>query len=483
MMKSTLVATAVVLGLALTGCTPPASLQSIPSIPFDQMGPQAAEHLRGEVDRLLPVAEDEGQPGSARAAAFDELGQLLQAYGMHAGAAAAYGNALALGAPVVPTAYLSAVALSDLGRSQDAITHLRKLLAAEPQHSAGRLRMAQIELEAGRVAEALELYERLVDANDKDAAAQAGLGKAALADGDYQRAAGALEAALALQPRANSLHRLLAQAHARLGNEDLATRHSQAAGDVQVAMTDPDMARIQALAVGAGSALRRGDAAMLAGDFHRAVEAYGEAVEYSPDDPTIHHSLAAALFRTGNLEAARDSYQRSIELDPVNAAVLFSLGVTRLRLGQAEVAIEEFRRAIELDDRSEYRAGLAEANWLAGDSAAAELELHRLLEDDPSATSAQAMLVRILISAATTDADHTRQAVTLATELVESEPSVEHVELLAATYAAAGHFDLAARWQQQLLDQVGPSAPQEWRHSAEQKLALYRDRERRATPE
>ena len=482
MTKSTLVATAVVLGLALTGCTPPASLHSIPSIPFDQMGPQAAEHLRGEVDRLLPVAEDEDQPGSARAAAFDELGRLLQAYGMHAGAAAAYGNALALGAPVVPTAYLSAVALSDLGRSQDAITHLRKLLAAEPQHSAGRLRMAQIELEAGRVAEALELYERLVDANDEDAAAQAGLGKAALADGDYQRAAGALEAALALQPRANSLHRLLAQAHARLGNEDLATRHSQAAGDVQVAVADPDMAQVQSLAVGAGSALRRGDAAMLAGDFPGAVEAYDEAVEHSPDDATIHHSLAAAQFRSGNLTAAVDSYEKSVELDPTNAAVRFSLGVARLRLGRADAAIEEFRHALELDDRSEYRTGLAEALWLNGDSAAAEQELRGVLQDDPAATSAKAVLVRILISTQP-DADQARQAVALATELVETDPSVEHVELLAATYAAAGHLDLAARWQQQLLDQVGPSAPQEWRHSAEQKLALYRDRERRATPE
>ncbi len=482
MTRYTQVAAAIVLGLATTACSQPVPLQSIPPVPFDQMGSQAAEHLRGESDRLLAIAEDGTRSAAARAAAFAEVGRLLQAYGMHAGAVVAYDNALNLGAPVVPTAYLAAVALSDLGRSQDAVAHLDRLLAAAPQHAAGRLRLAQIELEAGRVAAARDLYDQLVAENDSDAAAQAGLGKAALAAGDYQEAIEALGAALSLQPRADSLHRLLAQAHARMGNGERAAQHSRAAGDVQVAMADPDMVHVQSLAVGAGSALRRGDAAMLAGDFVRAAEAYREAVEHSPDDPTIHHSLAAALFRTGNLKAARDAYRRSAELDPANASVRFSLGVTQLRLGQSDAAVDEFRRAIELDDRPEYRTGLAEALWLIGDPEAAEQELLGVLREDSSATPAQAMLIRILI-AAPQDSDQVRRAVALATELVEDRPTVEHVELLATAYAAAGHFELAASWQQRLLDQVGTDANPEWRRSAERKLAFFRNRKRPATSE
>lgn len=457
---------------ALAACTDAVTLERIPHLPIDDMGPRAAEHLRAESERLLAVADDGGRESGARAEAFTDLGRLLQAYGLHGPAAVAYRNALTLGADLDPTGYLLGVATADLGDGEAAAALFERLLAVEPAHHAARLRLAEIDLEAGRLEPADAGFAAVIAERPQEAAALAGQGKVALASGDYETAVESLSAALESQPRANSLHRLLAQAYARIGDGALAEQHRAQAGDRTPLIADPDMARVQSLGVGAGNALRRGDGAMLAGDFQAAVAAYRQAVAADPADPSAHHSLAASLFRTGNLEEARETYRQAASLDPGSAALRHSLGVTELRLGRAGAAVAEFRQALALEERAEYRLGLAEAYWLSGDKDSARDELDRVLEADPDSAPAQAALVRVLIDEPRGHED-VQRALELAGGLVERQPTVAHVELMASVYAAAGRHDLAADWQRRLIERVGDEADQDWRRRAEQTLRRY----------
>lgn len=457
---------------AIVACTDAPTLESMPPLPFDDMGPRAAEHLRTESARLILIAEDDGRDAAVRARAFADLGHLLQAYALHRPATIAYRNALALSADLDPAAYLLGVAQSDLGDSEAAAASFTRVLEAVPNHHAARLRLAELDLEAGRLDRAGDGFSAVIREHPDDAAALAGLGKVALASGDYRRAVESLSAALESQPTANSLHRLLAQAHAQLGDEALAERHRAQAGDRTPLVADPDLARVHSLGVGVGNALRRGDGAILAGDFRAAVAAYREAVSADPDDPSARHSLAASLFRTGALDEALEAYRQAAALDPGNAAIRHSLGVTQLRLGHTDAAIAEFGQALALEDRSEYRLGLAEAHWLNGDRDAAREELDRVLEVDPSSSEAQGSLARVLVTPPRRP-DDIQRALALATELVEREPTVEHVELMASVYAAAGRPDLAADWQRQLIERVGEDADPDWRRRAEQILQRY----------
>ncbi|MFM5950471.1 MAG: tetratricopeptide repeat protein [Novosphingobium sp.] len=175
------------------------------------------------------------------------------------------------------------------------------------------------------------------------------LGEAMLARGD---ARGALEV---LRPIAD---------HPAARPEELIL-----AGKAAKAAGDPSAARYEARAKlppvqAAGRDLIDGDAAMRAGNWAGAAEAYDRILKVTDGrNPVVLNNMAYAQLMMGNFPAARDFADRALKEAPDNPSVLDTAGWVRFKSGQdSEEARRLLRRAAQLaPGNPAIRAHLAEA--------------------------------------------------------------------------------------------------------------------------
>ena len=80
-----------------------------------------------------------------------------------------------------------------------------------------------------------------------------------------------------------------------------------------------------------------------------ALPALQKAVEFSPNDASVHSNLGNARQALGAYDAAADSYRRALELEPTFADAHNNLGNALKQLGQMHDALASYRRAVELE--------------------------------------------------------------------------------------------------------------------------------------
>ncbi len=85
-----------------------------------------------------------------------------------------------------------------------------------------------------------------------------------------------------------------------------------------------------------------------AASLQQAAEAYGKAVEASPQWVEARINLGTALYQLGRMEEARDEFSRAVQTEPDNSLAEFNLGCVLQQLEQPDEAILHLRRAVEL---------------------------------------------------------------------------------------------------------------------------------------
>ena len=91
------------------------------------------------------------------------------------------------------------------------------------------------------------------------------------------------------------------------------------------------------------------------GDWLRAVQCYGDALEIAPDNRLIHGSLALALLQAGDDVGARKHFQQAVdgvERDRNLSALCTTLGSRLMERGNMELAREVLSAALRLRPRS-----------------------------------------------------------------------------------------------------------------------------------
>ncbi len=239
-------------------------------------------------------------------------------------------------------------------------------------------------------------------------------------DGDSSRqAVSAYEQAVELDP--NYAH---AYARLALARIQLATRFPSEAGDVReegekarreaaIALRlSPDSAAAHA----ASAAWMAGVALDQAGAMHETLR----ALELSPQDPGLLHSLAIQQTAFGQLEQAAGNLRRVLALNPLSSAVLYNLGGVYLGKNDFSEAEYALAQALELQPESavvrafqaiavfqQNRAdeairlaesepdplwrsyALAMAYWAKGDRARSDVELQSLIRGNPNSAATQ----------------------------------------------------------------------------------------------
>lgn len=261
--------------------------------------------------------------------------------------------------------------------------------------------------DAGRLAEALDRYERAIAMAPELARGHLNRGNVLLAMGDASGAAAAYSVALSEEPGNAGLHFSLGNAHARMG------RHASALASYGRALAlRPDFADAE-LAI--GNALADADR------LHDALASYRRALLIDPRFAQAHYNIGLVLHRLGMLEEAVASHRRATGIDPSLATAHFQMGLALRELGQLDAAVDSLRQVIHLrQDYIEAHYNLSIPLRVLGKLDEAEASLRRVLELDPAHAQAHTGLAMVLEDAmrlADAEASY-RQALVLAPDFL-----------------------------------------------------------------
>jgi FkbM family methyltransferase len=188
---------------------------------------------------------------------------------------------------------------------------------------------------AGRVAEAEQLYRMVLESPDRYAVASYGFGLLCASQGRPSDAAAAYRDAIVRRPD-------FIDAYINLGTTVLAL------GQVEEAAA---LYR-QAIAINPENAMAHGNLGKVLQDLGRsdeAISAYRAAIALQPDSATINVNFGAALLERRAWDDAIKVTQRAIALQPENAMAHANLGTALMHLGRRKEALAACRQATKLE--------------------------------------------------------------------------------------------------------------------------------------
>jgi tetratricopeptide (TPR) repeat protein len=203
---------------------------------------------------------------------------------------------------------------------------------------------------------ARDVLERAARVAPRNAEVAYNLGQLLEAKGDTAGAEAQYKIALDANPAHIPANLALAQLYASTGHATLAAKQYRSALDAGA--SDPD-------------ALKRiGAVLIVSGEYPSAVDAYSRAIKASPNDPELHHGLALANLRQGQLDTAQTEEQKALELkNGAYPEALVGLGDIALQRGQYQDAVQQYNAALAQNDRLTIaylglgRVAAAEGNW------------------------------------------------------------------------------------------------------------------------
>lgn len=255
---------------------------------------------------------------------------------------------------------LGILALKDR-QPEEAIRCFERAAQREPAHpTAVRLRLAETLLEAGRFAQADSIYRELAETFRQNprielgiallaTRIELGLARLAVERGDLKEgAARALRCSQTpLTQKAASA--LLAEAHQRLGDADLARRHGRRAARLpsDLPWPDPILRECDRYAAGLHAGLDKADQLARQGRHKEAVALLRDLVEHYPRSERAWASLALALLQMRNPAQAEDAARHGLQVNPDFLQGYLILGTILFEQGKTAAAIDVFEEALK----------------------------------------------------------------------------------------------------------------------------------------
>ena len=257
--------------------------------------------------KAAPAANNVAGPPPTNAAQSEALrleGNAFLACRNLGAAAQSYRSWAALDPESISARINLAFVLIEQGLGTQARQPLEEALVIDPRDADALYMMAGISKAAGHVGEAIDLYERAIQARPNLDVAYGDACRACIESGDAARAIGLLRNCQQLRPLSADLHLLL-------GNILLRER-----------------------------------------SIEPAVESYMQALSLEPDRAEAHANIAQALRAAGRLDAAAVHMQRWAALQPSNSEAQVDCGVVLQGLGRHDEAMDRYRRVLAAEPRN-----------------------------------------------------------------------------------------------------------------------------------
>jgi Flp pilus assembly protein TadD len=294
---------------------------------------------------------------------------------------------------------------------------------------------------AGKLGQAIRLYEKVVRKAPRHAGAHKLLGVACHQAGRLDEAAAALETSLKLDPSQKDAHYNLGIVLHGLGRyEEAAQQHDQA-----LAANPNDFEAHNSL----GAALKE------LGRCEEAIKHYQRAIALRPDYAEAHCNIAGALIAMERFDEAVAHSRRALELNSGLSEAQFFLGASLNALDRNEEAEQQLVRYLALKPARavEYMMrGMALANLKRQSEAVPEFD--RAIELDPKLADAYvqrgfALTVLGRLDDARRDHEH---AIALAPQKIEAHQALTNLTPIAAGDPRLGILETLAQGMDKLAE-------------------------------
>jgi tetratricopeptide (TPR) repeat protein len=212
--------------------------------------------------------------------------------------------------------------------------HLDTAVGLDQGNAEARFHLANVLCGRGKVAEAVNQYERVLAIAPGNAEAHQNLGLALQRLGQFQSALSHHEAALAISPKSAAVHVSLGDAYRHIGRYDAAIAQYAQALAINPALTDAH--------------INLGGCFHAAGRREQAIRSYQRALTINPGLAAAHYNLGNLYTELDNVDAAIVHYERSIAMFPTSAEAHNNLANVLRKRGRHEDAVEHYKNAIRL---------------------------------------------------------------------------------------------------------------------------------------
>ena len=231
-----------------------------------------------------------------------------------------------------------AVGMHQAGRMAEATDIYNKVLAAVPNHFDATHLLGVIALQEGRLEQAQELIKSALRTDPKHFAALNNLGMVHLRKGELELAYGQFERVVKIQPN-------FSEGLANLGTVlRLLGRHREALIPLRRAHTDNPQSAMLCNLIGA--------CLIDTGDPQAAMKFFEAATLAEPNEADGWSNLAVALNSIGDHGRAQDCADKAVAMRPDSSAALAARAAVEFEEGKIDISIETYREAIALRDPS-----------------------------------------------------------------------------------------------------------------------------------
>ena len=265
----------------------------------------------GDFEQASTIARQVIDANPRMVDAWDVLGNALEQQARLEEALEAYQKSMEISGPRSEVILAISRVQLELGRVEEALAGLDLARQAGVINPNSLRRMGLLLVEWGRHEEALSIVEEV--AEDGTAESLAALGRVMSELDRQQEAVETLNRALVVDPDNARAHEYLGLVYLRLGNSQLAREYSEKAVDLDPTLAD------------------------------------------------AWNNLGAALYFLGQPEEALQAWEEAVEQDPSQYETLFNIGIKAPELGRLDQARVALRRFIETAPQRRYAADIEEA--------------------------------------------------------------------------------------------------------------------------
>jgi tetratricopeptide (TPR) repeat protein len=314
----------------------------------------------------------------------------------------------------------------------------------------------------GRWDASLPEWQKAVELNPDDAAAEMGLGGALAQTGRAGEAIAHYQRAMEIDPRNPGPYAQLGVTLARMGRFDDAISNLEKALAINPADAGSQRNLCAALA-------------MMAERSSEAIARCSASLEADPEDAQLHANIAIALTNAGRLDEAIPHLEKAAQSMPGNATIQGNLGAALAQAGRVTEAIPHFEAFVRMMPGSaDGHYALGSLYSMQGRTADALEQWDAALRTDPNHVAALNQKARVL--AAGPDALRNGvEAVELAERAVRltggQEPLV--LDTLAAALAEAGRFAEAVETEHRAVDLAGQRNDAKLVETLNARIALF----------
>ena len=318
------------------------------------------------------------------------------------------------------------IALLQIGKIQEAITHFEQALRIKPDYAEAHYNLGFALAQLGRTQEAIAQYQQVLRIKPDFAMAHYNFGVALEQAGKIEEAIAHYEQALRINPNYAVAHNSLGTALGQTGKIEEAITHFEQALRIK---PDYDDAHNNL-----GLILKN------QGKVPEAIAHYEQALRINPDNAEAHNNLGVALARLGRMQEAVGHWEQALRIKPDDATTHYNLGVALAQLGRTQEAIVQYQQVLEITpNNASAQSELGAALIATGNSQEAMTHLEQALQIMPDLVEAQNNLAWVLATLPPTEGGDPIRAISLAQRACQltANKSAVCADTLASAYAAA----------------------------------------------